>query len=130
MRLATYTIPAAPGDGAPAECAVFYFGPGQGGDPAANVERWISQFENPQLGSRSSGPVHGIPVTRVEVTGTYLAPSGPRMESQDRLAGAMLLGAIAEGPSGNVFFKLTGPQRTVRAARDEFAAMVGSLRAR
>src|ERR671910_905259 len=42
MRAATYTIPAAAGGGT-AECVVNYFGPGQGGSVAANVERWRGQ---------------------------------------------------------------------------------------
>jgi hypothetical protein len=38
-----------------------------------------------------------------------------------------LLGAIAEGPEGNVFFKLTGPRKTVRAAAKQFDAMLRTL---
>ena len=34
--------------------------------------------------------------------------------------GYKLLGAIVEGPGGNVFFKLTGPAKTVEAARADF----------
>ena len=40
MRAATYKIPANPGDAEDAECAVFYFGPGQGGSIEANLQRW------------------------------------------------------------------------------------------
>jgi len=39
MRAATYTIPAAPGDQADGECAVYFFGAGQGGSPQANIDR-------------------------------------------------------------------------------------------
>src|SRR5262245_29418362 len=45
MRLATYSIPPAPGDGTGAECAVFYFGPRQGGGVDENIGRWVGQFE-------------------------------------------------------------------------------------
>ena len=38
MRLGTYTV--APG----AECAVYFFGSGQGGSVDANVDRWVGQF--------------------------------------------------------------------------------------
>ena len=41
LRRGQYRIP---GPGGPAECTVFYFGPGQGGDAESNIERWISQF--------------------------------------------------------------------------------------
>src|SRR5262245_40912700 len=42
MRKAQYRVPGPGGDG---ECAVFYFGPGQGGDPMANAQRWVGQFK-------------------------------------------------------------------------------------
>src|SRR5262245_2247094 len=38
MRIATYLLPASGGNAA--ECAVYYFGPGQGGGVDANLERW------------------------------------------------------------------------------------------
>ena len=44
MRAATYDIPAAPGDKDNAECAVYFFGEGQGGSIDAKLERWKNQF--------------------------------------------------------------------------------------
>src|SRR5262249_45098945 len=44
MRKAQYRIPKAAGDAEDGECAVFYFGAGQGGDVKANVDRWAGQF--------------------------------------------------------------------------------------
>ena len=127
MRFATYSIPPASGDKEGAECAVFYFGPGQGGDVKANLDRWVGQFEQARIGTRAERTVHGVKVTTVDVHGTYLAPSGPMMESQGRLEKYSLLGAIAEGPLGSVFFKLTGPENTVKAAQGAFDSMIGSL---
>src|ERR671912_2758201 len=43
MRAATYSIPNVAGESGTAECVVNYFGPGQGGDVAANMERWRGQ---------------------------------------------------------------------------------------
>jgi hypothetical protein len=43
-------------------------------------------------------------------------------------AGYRLLGAIVEGPDGDIFFKLTGPAKTVAAAQDEFQAMLKSIK--
>ena len=43
-------------------------------------------------------------------------------------AGYKLLGAIVEGPEGAIFFKLTGPSKTVEAARGEFAKMVKAIK--
>jgi hypothetical protein len=40
----------------------------------------------------------------------------------------MLLGAIAMGPKGPVFFKLTGPRSAVEHAREGFTQLVKSVR--
>src|ERR1700676_82124 len=47
MRAATYTVAPANGDKAGGECAVYFFGAGQGGSVEANVERWKGQFRGP-----------------------------------------------------------------------------------
>jgi hypothetical protein len=126
MRVATYKVPA--GKGAEAgEMAVFFFGPGQGGSVDGNVERWSRQFEGTPKPERSSKTVNGLPVTLVQIAGTYLAPGGPMMQSQGKRPDYRLLAAIAETPQGLVFFKLTGPAATVGAARAAFDALVASL---
>jgi hypothetical protein len=128
MRVATYTVPASGGDSEGGECAVFYFGPGQGGGIDENIDRWVGQFEHASQPRRSTQAVGDIPVKRVELTGDYLAPSGPMMQSTGTRSGWMLLGAIAKGPNGNVFFKLTGPRKTLAAARKEFEGLLVSMR--
>lgn len=125
MRLATYEAPAQGGD--PGECAVFYFGPSQGGDVEANIDRWIGQFESHGKISRSAKTVGGMDVKLVEVEGDYLAPSGPMMESSGKKQGWMLKGAIVQGPNGNVFFKFTGPKKVLVASAKDFDGMLASL---
>jgi hypothetical protein len=127
MRVATYSIPAARGDSAGAVCAVYYFGPGQGGSVDANIERWIGEFENPSVPLRATREVRGVPIARIEVAGTYLS-HGATMQQQGTKPNYKLLGAIAQGPGGSVFFKLTGPVKTVDAARREFDGMLESMR--
>jgi len=127
MRVATYAVPAAKGADA-GECAVFFFGPGQGGGVDDNVARWGKQFEGAPTAQRSTQTVAGLHVTRAAVAGTYLAPGGPMMQSTGKKAGYRLLGAIVEAPGGNVFFKLTGPAATVAAAQADFDALVASIR--
>ena len=133
MRMATYDVPVVPaapaaGGGEAGECAVFYFGPSQGGDVESNFDRWIGQFENHGKISRASETHGGMTVKRVEVEGTYLAPSGPMMESSGSKKGWMLKGAIVEGPNGNIFFKFTGPKTTLEASAKEFDGLLASLR--
>jgi hypothetical protein len=128
MRLATYGIPAAAGDAEGAECAVFYFGPSQGGGVQENLDRWVGQFEHPTNPTRSQAEVAGLPVYHVSVKGDFLAPSGPMMQSSGTKKGYMLHGAIVEGPAGRVFFKMTGPEKTVLAASRDFEDMLKTLR--
>ena len=127
MRVATYAVPAAKGADK-AECAVFFFGSGQGGGIDDNVARWARQFEGSPKPATRTTPVAGLRVTRAEVAGTYLAPGGPMMQSTGKKTGYRLLGAIVEAPAGNVFFKLTGPAATVAAAQADFDALVASIR--
>jgi hypothetical protein len=127
MRLATYSVPASGGAGT-TECAVYYFGPGQGGGTDANLDRWVGEFENPGSPERSSGTINGIRVSRVRVKGTYRAHAGMGQDEAPAAANHELLGAIAEGPGGSVFFKLTGPASTVDAAYADFDRMVRSVK--
>lgn len=127
MRVATYAVAGAKGAEA-GECAVFFFGPGQGGGVDDNVARWAKQFEGAPKAETRTTAVAGLRVTRAQVAGTYLAPGGPMMQSTGKRAGYRLLGAIVEAPGGNVFFKLTGPAATVDAAQAEFDALVASVR--
>jgi hypothetical protein len=125
MRVATYTIPAKTVEEA-GECAVFAFGPGQGGTVEANVQRWTTQFEGAAAPpERSTKQVNGLSVHRVQISGTYLG--GPMTTSPGKRPGYRLLGAIVEAREGLVFFKLTGPAATVAAAQAEFDGLLSSL---
>lgn len=129
MRAATYDVPAAAGDSEGGECAVFFFGAGQGGGVQANIDRWIGQFQEkpatpPQPRKQVMG---GFNVTLIEHGGTYLA-GGPMSQSKTPKSGYQLFGAIVEAPEGNVFFKLTGPAKTVKASRAAFEKMLASMK--
>jgi hypothetical protein len=130
MRKAQYKVPGAGGD---AECVVFYFGPGQGGDAMANAERWADQLSQPDGSSSRDAliteeiAVGSIPVLLSEVTGTYSGGMAMMGGPSESLENYMLLGAVAEGPDANWFFKLTGPQATVAAQKEAFRGMVESL---
>ena len=130
MRKAQYRVP---GEGGDAQCVVFYFGPGQGGSPLANAQRWGSQFIQPdgrsslEVLKTAEIEVNGIPVLTCEISGTY--GGGMTMGGQGTPAeNQMLLGAVAEGPDANWFFKFTGPRATVEANRGKFEELLGSLR--
>jgi hypothetical protein len=133
MRAATYTVPKAAGDPEDGECAVFYFGAGQGGGVDANIQRWIGQFEAPgggpadKLAKTSKATLSGMPVTRIDVAGTYKAAGGPMMQSTGSKPGHRLLGAIVEGPQGAFFFKFTAPSKTAAAQQPAFEKLLQSV---
>lgn len=132
MRYAQFRIPGLDGDPDDAECAVFYFGPGQGGSPKDNADRWISQFVQPDGSSSESRSktelktVNGKQVMFVEVGGTY-TPATMGMPGGEAKKDYALLGAIVSGPDAPWFFKLTGPRRTVDANRSAFTEMIASI---
>lgn len=132
MRVVTYRTAAAPGDAEGGEVAVFYFGEGQGGGIDANVQRWFGQFQpegkGPSAQKQSKTKVNGLDVTLCATEGTYSAGMGMGMGSAGPKSGFALKGAIATGPGGSVFFKLTGPKKTVEKAGAEFDALVKSLK--
>ena len=127
MRVVTYVVPAAQGDSESGECAVSYFGSGAGGDADMNIMRWSSQFENSPTPVRKDDKVGGLNVVKVQIAGNYLAPAGPMMEATGKKENFRLYGAIVEAPEGKLFFKCTGPAKTVEAAAAELDALIGSL---
>ncbi|MCE9671548.1 hypothetical protein LY474_27450 [Myxococcus stipitatus] len=133
MRAATYKVPPAKGDAEGAELAVFYFGQGQGGAVDANVKRWLGQFQTAdgkpvdKAAKTKTEKLGGLPVTTVDVKGTYTG-GGPMMGPSTPKPGYRLLGAIVEGPEGAVFFKLTGPEKTVAASEKSFRKLLESVK--
>jgi len=131
MRAATYSIVPVAGDQGVAECVVNYFGPGQGGGVEANIERWRGQVQGPdgkpapaKIDKRT---VRGVPVTVVDASGAYTGMGGPMMAASKPVPGYRLMGAIAEGPGGSVFFKLTGPAKTIAAQQKSFEQLLESI---
>jgi hypothetical protein len=122
MRIATYRVPRAPGDAADAELSIAR----AGGSPEANAARWIGQFD--QAGEKparqTTRKVGSLDVLVVEVQGTFSGGMGGDGRAQP---GWALLGAIVSTPDLLHFFKLTGPAKTVLAARAELDAMLATL---
>jgi hypothetical protein len=131
MRAATYTIPPTAGDTADAECAVYFFGPGQGGSVEANLERWKGQVlgpdHKPAEAKITKRTIHGMAVTTIDTSGDYTAMGGPMASSKSVQSNYRLLGAIVEGPGGNVFIKFIGPAKTIAASQAEFEQLLNSV---
>jgi hypothetical protein len=133
MRRAQWRIPGDE-DQPDAECAVFYFGPGQGGDALSNAHRWASQFtlEDGRAGTEGAlvyeQSTNGLPVTIVEVAGTYNPGMPFAARATESRPDHLLLGAIVEGPDANWFLKCTGPAPTLLPRKPGFEMLLSSLR--
>jgi hypothetical protein len=128
MRKATFKIPRAEGDPEDAEMSVTQ----AGGSVEQNVNRWSGQFEQGKddKSARQEKTIGDLKVTVVEVHGTFngsgmpgAAPAGPKPKWA-------LLGAIVETQGQLTFFKLTGPEKTINAAKPAFDKFVDSFRAK
>ncbi|MRG96091.1 hypothetical protein [Polyangium spumosum] len=129
MRMATFKIPRAEGDTEDAEMSVMQ----AGGTIDQNVNRWSGQFERGKddTTSRQDRKIGELSVTVVEIHGTFSGgmgmPGAAPASSKPKWA---LLGAIVETEGALTFFKLTGPEKTVTAAKPAFEKFVESLRAK
>jgi hypothetical protein len=120
MRAGQWRIPKREGDTEDASLIVFFFGAGQGGSAAQNVQRWCAQFTDEkgapvcQQSEPKAEQVNGLNVTRVVYKGRYQAQDMLSGQPIDK-PGQELLAAVVESPSGNFFVKLQGSQKTVSA---------------
>lgn len=126
MRLATYLIPRAAGDSEDAEMSVSRVG----GSVEMNLNRWKGQFDpaKPDSMKRVEREVAGLRVTIFEIAGNYtgMVMKGQVTKPKESYA---LLAAIVEKSGGDPwFFKLTGPEKTVTAARADFESLANSFR--
>jgi hypothetical protein len=131
MRAATYTVPSTGGDAANAECVVYFFGAGQGGSVEANLDRWKGQIlgsdGKPADAKIAKRTVHDLAVTTIDSSGDYTGMGGPMAAAKSVQSHYRLLGAIIEGPGGNVFLKFTGPAKTIAARQAEFEQLLNSF---
>ncbi len=132
MRKATYRIKAAakpdagPSDASTEDDAELSVSQA-GGDLASNIQRWSGQFKDSPAPHQTDKTVGGLKVTIVEIEGTYAGMSMPGKDAQPR-PGFALLAAIVDLPDAPFFFKLTGPKKTVDAARADFDKLVASFK--
>ena len=133
MRVAQYMLPKAAGDIEDASLVLYYFGKGQGGGTAANIERWVNQMQQPdgsptkEKAKEETLTVNGLKVTTVDVSGTYAAEISPGSGEFFNKPGYRLRAAVVETPKGSYFAKLTGPEKTVAQWEQAFRAYVNSF---
>ena len=134
MRYAEFVLPHVEGDGENASLIVYYFG-GSGGSVEANLERWLSQVEQPS--GQSSREVAklghfeadgGYPVTHLVVDGTYVAEVRPGSPVRHEKPGFTLEAAVVETPVGPYFVKVVGPAPTIDRWSSSIREFLQSIR--
>lgn len=133
FRAAQWKVHPVAGDREDTEVVLFFFDKGKGGSVDENLERWYGQFSEPDGRTARDAAVvtvrtvNGLRVTAVDLPGTYKPgqmPSGPLPPPKHDFR---MLAAVIEGEDGPWFLKMTGPQRTIAAAKADFDAVVASL---
>jgi hypothetical protein len=132
VRAAQWSVPPLKGEGGYGEVVAFYFGPGQGGDTKANVDRWLSTMTQPD-GTPAQGDVtvrktNGFTITQVLILGTYTnAMAAPGIPPTPR-PGYGLIGVVIERPEGSVFFRFTGPEALVKSQLVTFTKFIDTIK--
>jgi hypothetical protein len=128
FRAYQFAVPKAKGDAEDAELLIFYFGAGSGGSVNDNLKRWKDTFDPPEgksiddVAKVEKLKVGDVSVTYLDVRGTFKSKFPPfdpnakvtRKENYRRL------GVIFASENGPYFITLTGPGRTVEAAKKDF----------
>lgn len=120
IRKGSYAV--GPENGAVADCSITAF-PGDVGGDLANVNRWLGQLQQPPIDGAAlqnlltTLQVNGLEVRLVELTGG--AAGDPQR----------MLSAIVPFANATWFFKLTGPDATVKAEKQAFLSLVRSIHA-
>ena len=134
MRKASYAYGPLEGDTDSATVTVFYFGPTMGGSVEANLDRWIMQMamtdgsDPHQAASNEIIELSGMKAHLLKIKGTFNASTGGMMGGSTPKEGYVMLGAVMEGPEGNVFFKLTGPEKTATEMSTQMLTMLGDVK--
>lgn len=122
MRIATYKVPITGDDKAAPELTVIQ----AGGALEDNIQRWADQFgaEGKASLKRETKKLAGYDVTIVTTHGPYGGMGGEVKAGES----FELLAAIVETPDLPYFFKMTGPMKSVEAARKDFDGLLASFK--
>ena len=132
MRVAQYKLPKIAADTEDASLVLYYFGQGQGGTAAANVERWVGQMKQTDGSAVKDAKeerfeTNGLKVTTVDVSGTYVAETAPGSGTFSNNPGYRMRAAVIETSNGSYFVKLVGPEKTVTQWNDSFLSYLKSF---
>lgn len=137
-KKAAYHVHTAGNDKEEAELNVVYLGTGEKADPVKVFKDWFDQFDGsvgPTAAREQFKAKSGLDVETVEVSGTFkmslTPPAGPKKRSPVQMVkqGYRLYGGVVRTKDrGNWYFRMTGPDETVQAARSAMRAMLETAR--
>ena len=133
MRIAQYKLKANTGEGEDASLVLYFFGTNSGGSVQSNLDRWISQIEQPD-GSSSAGKaktetlnVNELKITTIDLSGTYVAETAPGSATKYNKPDFRLRAAVIETPKGAYYIKFVGPVKTVARWDKSFVSYLKSF---
>lgn len=133
VRVAQYKLPKAEDDSEDASLVLYFFGTNQGGSVQANLERWISQMEQPDGTSSQTKAksetltINQLKVSTIDLSGTYVAETAPGSGVRHNNPGYRLRAAVIETPKGAYYVKLVGPSKTIDRWNKAFDAYLQSF---
>jgi hypothetical protein len=134
MRAAHFLLSTKPGE--EADLVVYYFGDTGAGSIEDNIDRWLSQIQQPDgkpskdVAKTEKLKLAGNDATIVSVSGRYVAQAMPGATEAVDKTDQTLIGAIVGSPKGPYYFKLVGAKKTVEAHGNRFREMLNSLKVR
>jgi hypothetical protein len=133
MRAAQFQLPATAGESP--EVVVYYFGQSGAGSVQANIDRWLSQFKQPddkpssEVAKIEKAHYAGQDASVVSVSGRYVTGGMPGTAPVDK-PDQSLLAAIVPSPQGPFYFRLIGSKAAVAAQEESFRRALDSLKVR
>lgn len=128
-----FLLPKAEGETADVTITVHHY-PLMKGMDEANVERWLSQFIQPdgrptvEVATQADYQLGEVSVTLVDIPGT-MRPGGG-MGSEPAKENYRMLAAVINHPNGPHFFKLKGPADAVQRSKPSAVAFLKSAKIR
>ena len=130
MRMAQWVIP---GPGGDAELVVYRFKGGAGG-VQANMDRWKGQFTPPEgktpddIAKVGEKTVGALTLHTLDATGHYTAAMTPGAAEKHDNPDYRMLAVIVEGSGDPLFFKATGPAKTLDVWAEPWGTMLDSIK--
>lgn len=136
MRKAQWSLPRAEGDADDGVVILFYFGAGQGGGVAGNVNRWKGMFSTDDgkpladdAVKQESFKANDLNVTVIDMSGRYteasMRPGAPAAKPR---SGYRMIAAIVETADGSWYFRCTGPTATMAKHEAGIHSLLKSVR--